>query len=104
MFDFIGNVWEWTETSFNQRSGKNDEHKEGAFTAKGGSYLDSRRGHVNLKARCSARIGYTGHYSAGNLGFRCAKSIEVAEAVRPNSQREHQLKRIVTAFSKHVEL
>lgn len=105
MFDFIGNVWEWTETPFNQRSGKQEQNKDGTFATKGGSYLDSRRGHVNLKARSSARKGFAAHYAAGNLGFRCAKNLEVAEAVLPNSQREQQLKRMATVFAKqHSEL
>jgi hypothetical protein len=59
---------------------------------KGGSFLDMRDGVIynekfgpkedekeSLKIRISARLGRTKKYSAQNVGFRCAQSIEENE-------------------------
>ena len=59
----------------------NDENRR---VLKGGSFIDSRDGHIesenedeqqNLKIRISARLGRSKTYTAQNVGFRCAQSI-----------------------------
>ncbi|XP_075970716.1 formylglycine-generating enzyme [Anticarsia gemmatalis] len=65
LYNMAGNVWEWTEDSWTK-----DNPKE--KVKKGGSYLC----HLSYcyRYRCSARSHNTEDSSAGNLGFRCAKS------------------------------
>ncbi|XP_014365671.2 formylglycine-generating enzyme [Papilio machaon] len=65
LHNMAGNVWEWTEDSW---SSDNPKEK----VKKGGSYLCHRS--YCYRYRCSARSHNTDDSSAGNLGFRCAKS------------------------------
>ncbi|XP_026740176.1 formylglycine-generating enzyme [Trichoplusia ni] len=67
LYNMAGNVWEWTEDSW---AGKNPTEK----VKKGGSYLC----HLSYcyRYRCSSRSHNTEDSSAGNLGFRCAKSVQ----------------------------
>lgn len=66
LHNMAGNVWEWTEDSWTE-----DNPKE--KVKKGGSYLCHRS--YCYRYRCSARSHNTEDSSAGNLGFRCAKSV-----------------------------
>ncbi|XP_061710101.1 formylglycine-generating enzyme-like [Cydia pomonella] len=66
LHNMAGNVWEWTEDSWTK-----DAPKE--KVKKGGSYLCHRS--YCYRYRCSARSHNTEDSSAGNLGFRCAKSV-----------------------------
>ncbi|XP_032511004.2 formylglycine-generating enzyme [Danaus plexippus] len=65
LHNMAGNVWEWTEDSWSE-----DNPKE--KVKKGGSYLCHRS--YCYRYRCSSRSHNTDDSSAGNLGFRCAKS------------------------------
>lgn len=75
LYNIVGNVWEWTDTSWNEI----DESKLSAQeletverVKKGGSYLCHKS--YCYRYRCAARSSNTADSSAGNLGFRCAKS------------------------------
>ncbi|XP_059052375.1 formylglycine-generating enzyme [Achroia grisella] len=65
-YNMAGNVWEWTQDSWSK-----DQPEE--KVKKGGSYLCHRS--YCYRYRCSARSHNTEDSSAGNLGFRCAKSL-----------------------------
>ncbi|KAJ2939677.1 hypothetical protein O0L34_g14397 [Tuta absoluta] len=65
LYNMAGNVWEWTEDDWSS-----DMPQE--KVKKGGSYLCHRS--YCFRYRCSARSHNTADSSAGNLGFRCAKS------------------------------
>ncbi|KAL4220824.1 Inactive C-alpha-formylglycine-proteinrating enzyme 2 [Mactra antiquata] len=73
MFDMLGNVWEWTSTRYYVRvvDRKSQALK---YVLKGGSYLDSRDGTFNHVVRTANRMGMVPHYTAHNVGFRCAAS------------------------------
>ncbi|KAJ0179806.1 hypothetical protein K1T71_004397 [Dendrolimus kikuchii] len=66
LYNMAGNVWEWTEDTWSQ-----DTPKE--KVKKGGSYLCHHS--YCYRYRCSARSHNTDDSTAGNLGFRCAKSL-----------------------------
>ena len=69
MFDMVGNAWEWTNTLFHypdppKNSGLEPPHNKPEYkrrygqkyyTVKGGSFVDSKDGSVNLEARCASR-------------------------------------------------
>ncbi|XP_028169653.1 formylglycine-generating enzyme [Ostrinia furnacalis] len=65
LHNMAGNVWEWTEDPWSEENPKEK-------VKKGGSYLCHRS--YCYRYRCSARSHNTEDSSAGNLGFRCAKS------------------------------
>ncbi|KAK3800351.1 hypothetical protein RRG08_052737 [Elysia crispata] len=72
-YDLIGNVWEWTSSAYVERMVA--PHLQSRMVAlKGGSFVDSVNGRVNLAVRCGQRIGQKQDYTAANVGFRCAKS------------------------------
>jgi len=87
IYDMVGNVWEWTDTLFSYpkldprlpppdvRPVYKPRNGTKWFTVKGGSFLDSKDGKVNLEARCAARHLFPIDYTAENVGFRCAKSM-----------------------------
>lgn len=66
LHNMAGNVWEWTEDIWAE-----DTPKE--KVKKGGSYLCHHS--YCYRYRCSARSHNSEDSSAGNLGFRCAKSL-----------------------------
>lgn len=67
LFNIVGNVWEWTDTLWNAESTGSTERVK-----KGGSYLCHKS--YCYRYRCAARSQNTEDSSAGNLGFRCARS------------------------------
>ncbi|GFR85820.1 sulfatase-modifying factor 2 [Elysia marginata] len=72
-FDLIGNVWEWTSSAYVERMVA--PHLQSRMVSlKGGSYVDSVNGRVNMAVRCGQRTGQKQDYTAANVGFRCAKS------------------------------
>ncbi|XP_050412325.1 inactive C-alpha-formylglycine-generating enzyme 2 [Patella vulgata] len=71
MYDFLGNVWEWTSARHYERLVAEDVQPL-AFVLKGGSYIDSRDGKFNYMIRTSQRKGEEPDHTAGNIGFRCA--------------------------------
>jgi len=58
----IGNVWEWTSTTF-----------EGDLLLKGGSWAETNPANM----RASAATSFAGNESSDDFGFRCAKSMNV---------------------------
>lgn len=66
VYNMAGNVWEWTDDPWT----KNDVNEK---VKKGGSYLCHKS--YCYRYRCSSRSHNTQDSSAGNLGFRCAKSV-----------------------------
>lgn len=74
-----GNVWEWTADWYqpyadtkrqkNERS-LSDKHK----TMRGGSWLEVRDGTAKRYFRCANRLHAPPNYTAGNIGFRCARA------------------------------
>ncbi|KAG7299728.1 hypothetical protein JYU34_016728 [Plutella xylostella] len=65
LYNIVGNVWEWVEDSWSDKTPKEK-------VKKGGSYLCHSS--YCFRYRCSARFHNTEDSSAGNLGFRCAKT------------------------------
>ncbi|CAF0856803.1 unnamed protein product [Adineta ricciae] len=77
MYDMLGNTWEWTLTKYEDYDSGDDPADR--FTVKGGSFSDTRDGDGkidHLQVRTSARKGFRPDYSAENLSFRCAQTIE----------------------------
>ncbi|KAI0218973.1 Inactive C-alpha-formylglycine-generating enzyme 2 [Lamellibrachia satsuma] len=75
MYDMMGNAWEWTSKQYlGVKGSQPPKHK--LYVAKGGSFVDSRDGRINLEARCAARFGLSPDYTAENVGFRCASSVD----------------------------
>ncbi|XP_037949246.1 formylglycine-generating enzyme-like [Teleopsis dalmanni] len=69
LYNIVGNVWEWTNDIWE----KNDRSPNPNMVKKGGSYLCHKS--YCYRYRCAARSQNTADSSAGNLGFRCAKSL-----------------------------
>lgn len=74
LYNIVGNVWEWTDTLWNTESLNevNDQSPNPERVKKGGSYLCHES--YCYRYRCAARSQNTEDSSAGNLGFRCARS------------------------------
>ncbi|KAK6965740.1 sulfatase-modifying factor 2 [Biomphalaria glabrata] len=73
LYDMIGNVWEWTSSSYVER-GVQPHLQSSMVVLKGGSYVDSVNGKINAAVRNGQRMGQKQDYTAANVGFRCAKS------------------------------
>jgi formylglycine-generating enzyme len=69
----IGNVWEWTSSSFagDKCCGPGTPSKHGLTTLRGGSYLCAAE--YCLRYRPAARIGQEAASTTGHIGFRCAR-------------------------------
>lgn len=68
----VGNVWEWTSSAL--LANENEERLETIERVKkGGSYLCHKS--YCYRYRCGARSTNTADSTAGNLGFRCARTI-----------------------------
>jgi len=65
VYDLLGNVYEW------QRGGE-----RGARILKGGSYVDSINGLTMVQITTGSRQLADGDMTSGNIGFRCARSLE----------------------------
>ena len=64
------------------------------YTVKGGSFADTRDGDTKVdrvQVRTSARKGFRPDYTAENLSFRCAQSMENAEV---KDQKEFHVVRL----------
>lgn len=75
MYDMVGNVWEWTSTTFTPGG-------EGAgvkYTLRGGSFVDSSDGSFNHPARTSTKMGNEPDAGSNNIGFRCAADVSDEE-------------------------
>jgi len=79
LYDMIGNVWEWTQSTFaapalDKPAGccscSPQQDSNTLFTLKGGSHLCAAE--YCLRYRPAARIGIAGASSTSHLGFRCA--------------------------------
>ncbi|KAK7094221.1 hypothetical protein V1264_007872 [Littorina saxatilis] len=81
-YDLIGNVWEWTHSRYYERLISRDLQGQ-MHVLKGGSFVDSVDGDVNLPVRNGQRMGQPPDYTASNVGFRCARS---APEVDPSFQ------------------
>ncbi len=62
-FDMAGNVWEWTDSWY-------DEGKEEFKVLRGSSWDDLRNA-----ARCASRDGYSPEFRFSSYGFRCARTL-----------------------------
>lgn len=70
LYNIVGNVWEWTDNLWSADVLNAPERPE--RVKKGGSYLCHKS--YCYRYRCAARSQNTEDSSAGNLGFRCARS------------------------------
>ncbi|EDO43741.1 predicted protein [Nematostella vectensis] len=75
MYDMIGNAWEWVGDEFKSPEGRGEKK----FVLRGGSYIDSRDGKFNHKARVTTRMGNTADAGSDNISFRCARSLSKDE-------------------------
>lgn len=64
LYDMLGNVWEWTSSSF--------PGAQSMFVLRGASWIDTADGSANHRARVTTRMGNTPDSASDNLGFRCA--------------------------------
>jgi sulfatase modifying factor 1 len=76
LWNMVGNVWEWTVDDFGLRFP--GAARTGRRTLKGGSYL-CHSSYCN-RYRPAGRIGSPPDSTSGNVGFRCAASIDGASA------------------------
>jgi len=68
VYGMLGNVWEWTQSSF-----KTKDPKQKQFVLKGGSFVDSIDGAFNHKVTATTRMGNDADSGGQNTGFRCVK-------------------------------
>lgn len=76
-YNMVGNVWEWTSTSWKVRgphAATQPPFDPNTVVKRGGSFLCNI--HVCNRYRSSARTRITADSSATNIGFRCAYSVK----------------------------
>lgn len=78
LYNIVGNVWEWVADQWDEEEDRGKEAPN--RVKKGGSYLCHKD--YCYRYRCAARSQNTQDSSAGNLGFRCAKTEEVRNQQR----------------------
>ncbi|CAF3754821.1 unnamed protein product [Rotaria socialis] len=77
IYDILGNTWEWTLTKYRDYDNVNVSSER--YIVKGGSFADTRDGDTkkdHIQVRTSARKGFRPDYTAENLSFRCAQSMD----------------------------
>jgi len=72
--NMVGNVWEWTSTLWDPTYA-NEAPEKRERVKKGGSFLCHQS--YCYRYRCAARSQNTEDSSASNLGFRCARSVQI---------------------------
>jgi formylglycine-generating enzyme len=75
LYDFIGNVWEWTTTTATSHAGcaHGSTDKARQLVLKGGSFLCAAN--YCARYRPAAKIGYPADATAEHIGFRCFGSV-----------------------------
>ncbi|XP_013003703.1 inactive C-alpha-formylglycine-generating enzyme 2 isoform X3 [Cavia porcellus] len=68
LYDLMGNVWEWTASSYQPA-------EQDMRVLRGASWIDTADGSANHRARVTTRMGNTPDSASDNLGFRCAASV-----------------------------
>lgn len=68
-YNLVGNVWEWTSSSWQQQPHA-PPVEPNTMVKKGGSFLCNPA--TCNRFRCSARMMFTADSAASNVGFRCA--------------------------------
>lgn len=82
LYDMLGNVWEWTHSRYYERLISRDLQGQ-MHVLKGGSFVDTVDGEINLAVRNGQRMGQSPDYTASNVGFRCARSAPEVDPKRP---------------------
>jgi len=70
LYDMIGNVWEWTDSTFDSAPTK--DGAEAVYAIKGGSYLCAEN--YCRRYRASARQPQEAGFSTNHIGFRTVKN------------------------------
>ncbi|TNE49094.1 MAG: formylglycine-generating enzyme family protein [Deltaproteobacteria bacterium] len=73
-YDMIGNVWEWTSTTYSR----------GSFTIKGGSFLCSES--YCHRYRTAARQGYEPNFSSEHIGIRIVRDLSTKSNIPPSRE------------------
>jgi formylglycine-generating enzyme required for sulfatase activity len=74
IYQLLGNVWEWTCSSFQPHPLSKDRtasYNEKLKVAKGGCWMTPEK-----ECRASARVAFPPEDSRANIGFRCVRAIE----------------------------
>ena len=87
VYGMLGNVWEWTQSSF-----KSQDPKAKHFVLKGGSFVDSVDGAFNHKVTATTRMGNDADSGSINTGFRCVKGRGGGSRAPPDQE---QMQRII---------
>lgn len=73
LYGMLGNVWEWTETTYGGHpfsSHREKEYGQGYYVVKGGCWF------TPIEAcRASARSGFRPNTQLGHIGFRCVRGV-----------------------------
>jgi formylglycine-generating enzyme required for sulfatase activity len=84
LLDMLGNVWEWTESTFKAHpfSSHLDKRYNALYrTVKGGCWFTSSK-----QLRSTLREAYKPHQALGHVGFRCVRPVELDDS-SPEAQQ-----------------